>query len=114
MHVPDTQETEAVLGPLPTGHAEEPERFPGGVDSVADQDKYGEIPRDPLTPDVPPADNPAAAEAPEAVLEEDDKPQAPTEDDGEDREANTPDADQVTAEDATGGEPGEQATEPES
>ncbi|NYG56958.1 hypothetical protein [Nocardioides perillae] len=112
--MPDTQETEAVLGPLPTIKAEEPERFPGGADSVADEEKYGEIPDAPLVPDVPPVDNPAAADAPEAVTEDDDKPQAPTDDADEDREANTPDADQAAAEDATGGEPGEQATEPES
>lgn len=110
MNVPDTQQTEAVLGPLPTIKAEEPERFPGGADSVADQEKYGEIPDAPLVPDVPPADNPAAAEAPEAVTEGDDKPQAPEGED--DADAGTPDDDQVLAEDAAPGGPGETPTEP--
>lgn len=110
MNVPDTQETEQVLGPLPDGRAEEPERFPGGADSVADQAKYGDIPDAPLTPDVPPADNPAASQAPEGVTEGDDKPQAPEDDDARDREAGTPDP----AAERVEGQPGEAPEEPES
>lgn len=112
MDVPDTQETEKVLGPLPDGQAEEPERFPGGADSVADQEKYGDIPQEPLTPDVPPADNPAAADAPEGVTEGDDKPQAP-EGDGSgahDREAGSTD----DSSDRLAQQPGEAPAEPAS
>lgn len=114
MNVPDTSETEKVLGPLPSGRAEEPERFPGGADSVADESKYGDIPTEPLVPDVPPRENPATSEAPEEVTEGDDKPQAPEGEQAEDQEANTPDPSQRTAEDSAGGEPGKQPTEPES
>lgn len=110
MNVPDTKDTEKVLGPLPHGHAEEPERFPGGADSVADQEKYGDIPEAPLTPDVPPADNPASAGAPDEVTEGDDKPQAPEGDTARDQEAGTPDTEAEKVEE----QPGEAPEEPES
>jgi hypothetical protein len=45
-----------------TPGVEPPERFPGGVDSVADEDKYGDIPDQPLTRDLATGDNPAISD----------------------------------------------------
>ena len=47
------------LGDLPEPTVEPPERFPGGVDALDDEDKYGDIPDEPLTPDLPTSSNPA-------------------------------------------------------
>lgn len=66
------------LGPKPDATAEPPERFPGGADSVADEEKYGAIPDAPTVPDLNPDDNPAVEDsAPDEVKEPDEKPQEP-------------------------------------
>lgn len=65
------------LGDRPEPTTEPPERFPGGADSVADEEKYGEIPDEPVIPDLPTEDNPAVNDAaPEEVRhpEETDEP----------------------------------------
>lgn len=77
------------LGPKPEAFTEEPERLPGGADSVAD-DKYGSVPQTPTVPDLDPDANPAVDEqAPEEIKEQDDKQQAPDSAEAEDREAGT-------------------------
>jgi hypothetical protein len=82
------------VGAMPTPHAEEPERFPGGPDALEDQSRYGEIPDGPLGVDLPPDKNPAAAndgtQLPEGVTESDDKSQEPDERDEKSEEPETP------------------------
>lgn len=67
------------FGPLPDRDQglSEPERFPGGADSVADEEKYGDLPDDPLARDLPTGSNPAVQRAPDEVTEPDDKQQEP-------------------------------------
>jgi hypothetical protein len=48
---------------MPTPSVEEPERFPGGPDALADQSRYGEIPEGPIGVDLPPDKNPVTASA---------------------------------------------------
>ena len=56
------------LGDLPEPTTDPPELFPGGVDSLQDEDKYGDIPVEPVIRDLPTASNPAANEvAPDAL-----------------------------------------------
>ena len=86
MDVPDTGETEQVLGPKPESDTEEPERFPGGADSLEDERKYGELPEEPLPSDVPSRDNPATSEVPQAVSEGEDKQQEPSDEAATDEE----------------------------
>lgn len=81
------------VGAMPTPHVEEPERFPGGPDALADQSRYGEIPDGPMGVDLPPDKNPATANADDPVpelAEPDDKPQAPTEDEQDEDGAKQP------------------------
>ena len=84
------------VGDMPTPSVEEPERFPGGVDALADEKRYGEIPDGPMGVDLPPDKNPATAQADDAVpevSEPDDKSQAPDESDEQaqrDEEPETP------------------------
>lgn len=69
------------VGAMPNPHVEEPERFPGGPDALADQPRYGEIPDGPMSVDLPPDKNPATAHADDVVpevTEPDDKPQEPS------------------------------------
>jgi hypothetical protein len=61
------------LGPKPEAITEPPERWPGGADSVADEEKYGAIPDQPTVPDLSPADNPAIEDAaPDEISEPED------------------------------------------
>ncbi len=69
-----------MLDEMPEPTAEEPEKFPGGVDSIADQEKYGAFPDTPLTPDLHPEDNPATDTAPEELSEPEDAEQEGDED----------------------------------
>jgi len=73
------------LGDLPEPTVEPPERFPGGADSIADEDKYGDIPDEPLTPDLPTSANPATDdEVPDEVAQPDEKDDADAEDHDDD------------------------------
>jgi len=72
---------------MPTPHTEEPERFPGGADALADQERYGDIPEGPIGVDLPPEKHPDTRESPDEVQEPDDKPQEPV---GEDRTSDEP------------------------
>ena len=81
---------------MPDPRTEEPEKFPGGPDALADQSRYGEIPDGPMGVDLPPDKNPVTANAdvhvPE-VTEPDDKSQEPDESDEQaqrDEEPETP------------------------
>ena len=67
------------LGDLPEPKAEEPELYPGGVDSLKDEEKYGERLDEPATPDLPLESNPAVEEdeVPDEITEQDDKQQEP-------------------------------------
>jgi hypothetical protein len=68
------------VGVMPTPHAEEPERFPGGPDALEDESRYGEIPEGPIGVDLPPDKNPVTAETDDRVpeiTEPDDKSQQP-------------------------------------
>ena len=47
------------LGDQPEPTTEPPEKFPGGVDSIEDAEKYGDIPGEPAIPDLETAKNPA-------------------------------------------------------
>jgi hypothetical protein len=58
------------IGDLPTPTAEPPERFPGGVDSIEDEEKYGEIPDEPAIRDLDPVDNPATEGLPDEVQDD--------------------------------------------
>ena len=68
------------LGPKPEATTQQPERWPGGADSIADEEKYGWIPDQPSVPDLNPADNPAVEDAaPDEIKEpEDTETQATT------------------------------------
>jgi hypothetical protein len=73
------------LGDLPEPTVEPPERFPGGADSIADEEKYGDIPDEPLTPDLPTASNPATDdEVPDKIAQTDEKDDADAEDHDDD------------------------------
>jgi hypothetical protein len=47
-----------VLGDQPEPTVERPERFPGGADALKDEEKYGDIPDEPVIPDLTAALNP--------------------------------------------------------
>ena len=51
------------LGPKPEAITEPPERWPGGADSIADEEKYGAIPAQPTVPNLDPSKNPAIEDA---------------------------------------------------
>lgn len=69
------------LGDLPTPIAEPPERFPGGADSIADEEKYGDIPVTPAIPDLETAKNAALDDTSPDELSEPEEPQrGPTSD----------------------------------
>ena len=81
------------VGDMPTPEVEEPERFPGGPDALADQSKYGEIPAGPIGVDLPTDRNPVTALADERIPEvsaDDDKSQAPDESDEKMQESEEP------------------------
>lgn len=40
------------LGDTPEPTVEEPERFPGGVDAIDDEEKYGDVPDVPIARDL--------------------------------------------------------------
>ena len=61
------------LGPKPEAITEPPERWPGGADSVADEEKYGAIPDEPAVPNLDPGKNPAIEDAaPDEISEPED------------------------------------------
>ena len=61
------------LGPKPEATTEPPERWPGGADSVADEEKYGATPDQPTVPNLDPSKNPAIEDAaPDEISEPDD------------------------------------------
>ncbi|GAB2874188.1 hypothetical protein [Nocardioides pacificus] len=83
----------AKLGPKPEGFVEEPQLYPGGADSVQDQEKYGAIPDAPLIPDPVPETNPAVEDkAPDEITEADDKKQEPDVDSGTETESGNEEA----------------------
>lgn len=85
------------LGEQPTPTTEEPEQFPGGADSIEDEEKYGER-LDGAARDLDPEKNPAVEEhVPDEITEpDDDKEQAPEgkADDQETGEEDSPEAGQ--------------------
>lgn len=107
---PDTGQTEQVLGPQPSGGIEAPDRFPGGPDSVADEEKYGDIPTGPLAREVPAQANPATSDAPESVQAGDDKTQEPEEENRQDMDAGAGDKD-ADADDAAGDDEGDESVD---
>jgi len=66
--------------PEPT--TEPRERFPGGVDSIADEEKYGEIPDQAAIRDLDSAKNPALEEESPDELSEPEESQDPPSTDG--------------------------------
>jgi hypothetical protein len=68
------------VGPMPSPHTEEPERFPGGADAIDEQPRYGETPDGPIGVDLPPDLQPGGADVPLEIAEPDDKSQEPDED----------------------------------
>jgi hypothetical protein len=79
---------------MPTPQKEEPEKYPGGADALADQARYGEIPDGPMGVDLPPDKNPVTAHAadpvPEAITEPDDEKSQEPDAEDEDAEPETP------------------------
>lgn len=72
------------LGALPEPTVEQPERFPGGADALDDEEKYGEIPDEPLIPDLPTRSNPATDdEVPDKISQSDEADDADAEDETE-------------------------------
>jgi hypothetical protein len=72
------------LGALPDPTVEPPERFPGGVDALQDEEKYGDIPDEPLTPDLPTSSNPATDdEVPDKISQSDEQDDADAQDENE-------------------------------
>lgn len=74
--------TDPELGPQPTPESETPEKFPGGVDNIADPEKYGDLGTldGPAPHDLDIAKNPAVEEAVSTEIGElEDKQQAPDE-----------------------------------
>lgn len=88
------------LGPQPTPQTETPEKFPGGADKLADEEKYGDrgvVDQGPTSRDLDPTKNPAVDGSPEEVEEPEDKQQEPDEEskDAEAGETNDPPAGQT-------------------
>jgi hypothetical protein len=71
-----------VPGPMPRPTSEEPELSPGGADAIDDH-RFAAIPETPIGADIPPAHNPASADAPEEISQPDDKQQEPDADSGD-------------------------------
>lgn len=66
------------LGDPPEPKAEEPDLYPGGADSIEDEEKYGERLDEPTVPNLDPENNPAVEEqVPDEVTSPDDKQQEP-------------------------------------
>lgn len=69
------------LSDQPEPTTEPPERFPGGVDSLEDEEKYGGIPDTPATRDLETAKNAALDDAsPPELSEREESPSGPTSD----------------------------------
>lgn len=69
---------------------EPPQRFPGGVDSIGDQEKYGSVPEEPVIPDLPTEDNPAIDDSvPEGLDEPDESQDEPSTDGASEPEKET-------------------------
>jgi hypothetical protein len=61
------------LGPKPDASTEKPELWPGGADSIADEEKYGATPDEPTVPNLDPSKNPAIEDAaPDEISEPED------------------------------------------
>lgn len=73
----------------PTPGVEPPERFPGGVDSIGDEEKYGDIPDAPLIRDLDSESNPAAEDTPEELKEPEEGSEGPTSDGASEPEKET-------------------------
>ena len=67
----------AELGEQPEPSTQPPERYPGGADSVADEEKYGNHAEEPTVPDLAPALSNASGDVPPEVTAPDDKQQEP-------------------------------------
>lgn len=79
------------LSPQPEATAEPPEKFPGGADSVEDEEKYGARPDEPTVPDLDPESNPAVDdEAPDEVKQPEDVDDEPTTDGASEPESEEP------------------------
>ena len=79
------------LGPMPEASTEPPERWPGGADSVADEEKYGVILDQPSVPDLSPEDNPAVEDAaPDEIKEPEDTDTKATTDGASEPESEDP------------------------
>jgi hypothetical protein len=69
------------LSDRPEPTTEPPERFPGGVDAIADEEKYGDIPDTPLIRDLDSVKNPAVDDkAPDELQEPEESQDEPTSD----------------------------------
>ena len=69
------------LGDQPEPTTEPPEKFPGGVDSIGDEEKYGDVPDEPAIPDLATAKNPAVDDAsPDELSEPEESQDEPTSD----------------------------------
>ncbi len=69
------------LSDQPEPTTEPPERFPGGVDAIADEEKYGDIPDTPLIRDLDSVKNPAVDDkAPDELQEPEESQDEPTSD----------------------------------
>lgn len=79
------------LSDQPEPTTEPPERFPGGVDAIDNEEKYGDIPDTPLIRDLATALNPALDdEAPDELQEPDESQDEPSSDGASEPEQETP------------------------
>ena len=80
------------IGAQPTPVTEPPERFPGGADALADEEKYGVIPDEAAIPDLTAVRNPALEESPEELREPEESQDSAGDDASEDSdESDEPD-----------------------
>jgi len=69
------------LSDQPEPTTEPPERLPGGADAIADEEKYGNIPDEPLIRDLTTAENPAvSADVPDEIGEPEESQDEPSSD----------------------------------
>ena len=94
--------TDDKLSPQPEPTAEEPQLYPGGTDSLEDEERYGEHFDEPTARDLDPEANPAVEDqAPDEIKQSDEKQQEP-EKEAKDQESGT------TQEDSTAGQEDEE------
>lgn len=90
------------LGDLPEPKVESPQLYPGGADSIEDEEKYGERLDEPAVRDLNPEKNPAVEDkAPDEISAPDDKQQAP-EGEADDQETGEEDDPEAGQEDEAG------------